>query len=148
MIHDEWMRNVLDNRPDLDRAKISRTAQLMNDAMEDYLIVDFEYLIDSLALPDKNNRHVLAAAIVGHADAIITFNLKDFPKEIVGKHNIDVLHPNDFLVAQYDLNSVKMLTVVKELRETLSSSQRIAGQQVTRQMLRRSPSAGYCREIQ
>lgn len=118
-IHDEWIRNVLKNRPDLDIGKVSRTAQLMNDAIEDCLVLDFDYLIDSLSLPDKDDRHVLAAAIVGHADAIVTFNLKDFPKEIVQKHGIDVLHPDDFLVAQYDLNSIKMLTVIKELREGL-----------------------------
>jgi predicted nucleic acid-binding protein len=125
-IHDEWIRNVLKNRPDLDTGKVSRTAQLMNDAIEDCLVLDFDYLIDSLSLPDKDDRHVLAAAIVGHADAIVTFNLKDFPKEIFQKHGIDVLHPDDFLVAQYDLNSIKMLTVIKELREGLQRPQKSA----------------------
>lgn len=44
------------------------------------LLTDYEDLIDSLALPDPDDRHVLAAAIRAGAQTIITFNLKDFPK--------------------------------------------------------------------
>jgi hypothetical protein len=61
----------------------------------------------------------LAAAIVGHADAIITFNLKDFLESSTVVHGVEVLHPDDFLVAQYDLDSIKFLSVVKGLRARL-----------------------------
>jgi hypothetical protein len=91
----------------------------MNDAIEDSLVENYEYLIESLVLPDSNDRHVLAAAIVGHADAIVTFNLKDFPEEYVGSHGVEVLHPDDFLVAQYDLNQIKVLSAVKAIRGKL-----------------------------
>jgi hypothetical protein len=69
--------------------------------------------------PDPDDRHVLAAAIVGHADAIVTFNLKDFPEQVVSAHGVEVLHPDDFLIAQYDLNPIKVLSVVKLLRSRL-----------------------------
>lgn len=82
MIQDEWQRNLLKNRPDL-KDQIPRTVELMNSAIEDCLIQGYERLIDSFALPDPNDRHVLAAAIAGHADAIVTFNLKDFPAKAV-----------------------------------------------------------------
>ncbi|SFC27030.1 PIN domain-containing protein [Collimonas sp. OK412] len=125
-IHDEWTRNVLANRPDLKPDTLNRTVALMNEAVDDCLVENYEYLIDSLSLPDKDDRHVLAAAIVGHGDAIVTFNLKDFPSEIANAHGLEILHPDDFLVAQYGLAPVKMLKIVKTLRERLKNPQRTA----------------------
>lgn len=118
-IQDEWVRNLVANRPDLTVDLLARTVSVMNDAIEDCLVENFTYLIESLTLPDPNDRHVLAAAIVGHADAIVTFNLKDFPESCVTAHGIDALHPDDFLVAQYDLNPIKVLGVIKLLRSRL-----------------------------
>lgn len=127
-IHDEWMRNLLANRPDLTREKLDRTVGLMNAAVEDATISGFSYLIPSLVLPDENDRHVLAAAIVGHADAIITFNLKDFPERIVAQYGLEVLHPDDFLVAQYELAQIRVLTLVKAMRKRLKNPPRTAAQ--------------------
>jgi predicted nucleic acid-binding protein len=53
----------------------------MNANVRDCLVTGFEPLISALRLPDPDDRHVLAAAIVGRADLILTFNLKDFPSE-------------------------------------------------------------------
>jgi hypothetical protein len=116
MIQEEWISNLSANRPDLHRDALLRTAALMNSAVEDCLIEGFDFLIDSLTLPDPGDRHVLAAAIVGHADAIVTFNLKDFPPSILSAHGVEVLHPDDFLVAQYDLASLEFLKCVKTTR--------------------------------
>jgi predicted nucleic acid-binding protein len=117
-IQDEWKRNLLSNRPEL-KELIPRTAELMNKAIEDCLIQGYERLIDSLVLPDPDDRHVLAAAIAGHADAIVTFNLKDFPVDAVEIHGIEVLHPDDFMVAQYTLDQIKVLSAVKAMRQRL-----------------------------
>src|ERR1051326_3804740 len=62
-IHEEWIKNLLEARPDLPRAQLERTRQLMNAAVRDCLITDYEERIDSLTLPDPDDRHVLAAAI-------------------------------------------------------------------------------------
>lgn len=118
-IHAEWTRNLLIKRPDLHPDSLARTVALMNEAVDDCLVHNYEYLIDSLVLPDLNDRHVLASAIVGHADAIVTFNLKDFPEAAVSPHGIEILHPDDFLIAQYDLNPIGMLSIVKAHRERL-----------------------------
>lgn len=93
----------------------------MNSAVEDCLVEHYDYLIDSLHLPDPDDRHVLASAIVGHADAIVTFNLKDFPEKSVASHQIDILHPDDFLLAQYDLDPIRMLGIVKAARRRLKN---------------------------
>jgi predicted nucleic acid-binding protein len=119
LIQAEWVRNLAIKRPDLTLDVLNRTATMMNSAIEDCLVEDFAWLIDSLVLPDPDDRHVLAAAIVGHADAIVTFNLRDFPEQAVRAHGIDILHPDDFLIAQYDLDPIKVLGIVKLLRSRL-----------------------------
>lgn len=120
-IQNEWTRNLLSKgKAGITGEKLARTAQLMNDAIEDSLIQDYQFVIESLQLPDPDDRHVLAAAIVGHVDAIVTFNLKDFPaEEIMQRHKIEVLHPDDFLIFQYDLNNVAFLSTIKEMREQM-----------------------------
>ncbi|WP_354002110.1 PIN domain-containing protein [Pseudotabrizicola sediminis] len=53
----------------------------MDRATRDCLVTGYEALMPALTLPDADDRHVLAAAIVGRCDAIVTQNLKDFPPE-------------------------------------------------------------------
>ena len=78
-VHEEWIRSLLANRPDLTREKLERTRQLMDKAAPDALVTGYEHLIPGLRLPDPNDRHVLAAAIRCGASVIVTRNLGDFP---------------------------------------------------------------------
>ncbi|WP_454723366.1 MULTISPECIES: PIN domain-containing protein [Cupriavidus] len=126
-IHDEWTRNLLKQRPELDPAALARTKALMNNAVPDCLITGYAGFIDSLELPDPDDRHVLAAGIVGHADAIVTFNLRDFPDEVARKHGIEILHPDDFFTLQYDLDPVGTLATVKAVRARLRNPPMSAG---------------------
>ena len=79
-IRDEWVRAKLRDCPDRERQIIS-AAETMEAAISDCMVTGYEHLIGGLKLPDPDDRHVLAAAIAGHADAIVTLNEKDFPKE-------------------------------------------------------------------
>lgn len=63
MIHDEWIRNVHANRPDLSLERLERTRAQMNHAVRDCVVTGFEYMIPSINLPDPDDRHVVAAAI-------------------------------------------------------------------------------------
>lgn len=96
-IHREWMDALLRAEPERDRAKLERTRKLMDQATRDALIIDYESLIPDLTLPDADDRHVLAAAIVGECNVIVTQNLKDFPAEILAVHGIKAWHPDVFL---------------------------------------------------
>lgn len=49
------------------------------------------------SLPDTNDEHVLAAAIAGNADALLTFNLRDFPPRTMARFGIVARHPDGFL---------------------------------------------------
>src|SRR5476649_2911514 len=78
-IHEEWIRNVLIDRPDLTLTQLERTRDLMNAHVRDCLVTGHEKIIPALSLPDPNDHHVLAAAIRTSASVIVTYNLKDFP---------------------------------------------------------------------
>lgn len=60
---------------------MERTRDLMDRATRDSLVEGYHALIPALTLPDADDRHVLAAAIVGRCDVIVTQNLADFPAE-------------------------------------------------------------------
>ncbi|MGM0639349.1 MAG: PIN domain-containing protein [Pseudomonadota bacterium] len=100
-IHDEWVRNLIAKRPELE-PHLSRTRQLMNEAVEDSLVTGHEPLIQGLTLPDPDDRHVLAAAIRAGAQLIITFNLKDFPSATLDSFGIEAVHPDAFILQQKD----------------------------------------------
>ncbi len=93
-IHTEWMQGVLRDRPELDRARLQRVADLMNSAILDCLVTGFEPLEAGLtSLPDPNDRHVLAAAIHCGAQEIVTFNLRDFPEDVLKQLLTDARKP-------------------------------------------------------
>lgn len=103
-IHEEWIRGVLRNRPDLEREQLERTKILMNAHVRDSLVEDFEELIPAIQLPDLNDRHVLAAAIKARADVIVTYNLKHFPITILQAYGIEAQHPDEFLTHLINLS--------------------------------------------
>jgi predicted nucleic acid-binding protein len=98
-IHEEWIRNLLINRPDLTREQLERTRRLMDAAVPGAVVEGFERHIADLALPDPDDRHVLAAAIEAQAEVIVTFNTKDFPRAVVARHGIEVRRPDAFVLA-------------------------------------------------
>lgn len=96
-IHTEWMENLLRNRPDLTRKQVERTRDLMNRYGRDYHVGEYETLIPTLQLPDKDDRHILAAAIASECTTIVTFNLTDFPARTLREYGIRAIHPDIFL---------------------------------------------------
>lgn len=77
------------------------------------IVTGYESLIPSLKLPDPDDRHVLAAAIVGGADVIVTRNLRDFPPDELDKYEIEAQHPDEFLRHVIDLSPVVVVDVVR-----------------------------------
>lgn len=120
-IHDEWMTALLKNRPDLDPQKLERTRELMNAAIPDCLVDRYESLIQGLDLPDPKDRHVLAAAIQSRSDAIVTFNLRHFPNDIARRHDLEVLHPDEFVHHQFGLNLPAVPVSVRNCRGRLKN---------------------------
>lgn len=118
-ILDEWSRNLLANRPDLEPERIQRTRELMNQSTLDCLVTGYEDLIEGLELPDPDDRHVLAAAIRAQAGVIVTVNLKDFPPEYLVQFGIEPQHPDDFIEHLLDLSTATVCRAAKRHRQSL-----------------------------
>jgi hypothetical protein len=125
-IHDEWTRSVQEARPDLTRQQLERTRALMNLHVRDCLVTNYEDLIPSLTLPDPDDRHVLAAAIRGLADVIVTFNLADFPPDALARYGIEAQHPDDFIIHLLDFAPGPVCAAVKRQRENLRNPPKTA----------------------
>lgn len=102
-IHEEWMRTAKKARPDIPDTNWDELRRLMDAHAEDCLVTDFEPLIETLSLPDPNDRHVLAAAIKGRADVIVTFNLRHFPEADLNTYDLTAQHPDVFIRHLSDL---------------------------------------------
>jgi predicted nucleic acid-binding protein len=121
-IHAEWIDAVIRQRPELDRARLERVAGLMNSAISDCLVTGFESLEAGLtALPDPDDRHVLAAAIHCGAQEIVTFNLRDFPEVVLQPYGIRAVHPDVFLGHLLDLNPEAVCEAIRKIRRRLVS---------------------------
>jgi predicted nucleic acid-binding protein len=89
-----------------------------------------------LSLPDANDTHVLAAAIGGHADAILTFNASDFPRHILAEEGIARRDPDGFLWELWSHHPDKVTAVVEAVR---AEAERLSGQrQPLRPLLKRA----------
>ena len=89
----------------------------MNDSIEGILIQGFEHLIEGLTLPDPDDRHVLAAAIHGQVDVIVTNNQKDFPIKTLEPYGLSVQSADDFVTGLLEVND-------KAVREVIATIQR------------------------
>ncbi|CAG9185408.1 hypothetical protein LMG23992_05537 [Cupriavidus laharis] len=120
-IHEEWKRNLLKNRTDLSRRQLDRTSDLMDAAVPDAVVEGYEDLIAGLALPDPDDRHVLAAAIRCNASVIVTFNLGDFPSRVLEPLGMEAQHPDEFVENLLDLAPAAVVGAVQNHRRTLRS---------------------------
>ena len=109
MIHEEWTRNLLINRPDITADQLLRTTRQMDRTFPDATVHHYEALINSINLPDPDDRHILAAAIRGQAHVIVTANLKDFPNDYLSQFDIEAQHPDKFITYLLELNPEEVL---------------------------------------
>ena len=120
-IHDEWTRNLLQNRTDLNEKQLKKRCTAMNMAIPDCLVTGYEDLIDSLTLKDPDDRHVLAAAIRSNADTIVTFNLKDFDADELSKYDIYSEHPDEFVSNMISIYTPQVIDAVRKQRARLKN---------------------------
>lgn len=111
----EWTDALLAAKPDLaDSVHAQRTA--MARAFPNALIEGHEPLEGSLVLPDPDDRHVLAAAILSRAEVIVTDNLRDFPAAALAPFDVESVTADAFLARIHDLNPHEALAAMRALR--------------------------------
>ncbi len=123
-ILEEWARAAArlgDGQEDVARGEIA----LLRAKWPDGEISYSSDLEASLQLPDKNDRHVLAAAISGQADILLTANLKDFPTRILTGHGVVRRDPDGFLREIFDENQQVVGRVAKDVHRV---AEQLSGQ--------------------
>ena len=83
--------------------KADRLVQEMTRAFSDALVTGWEGLEGTFGLPDADDEHVLAAAVVGGAGAIVTDNGKHFPIDKIPGH-IQIIPVRDFAANTADVD--------------------------------------------
>jgi len=90
----------------------------MNKAVRDCLVSGYEPLIEGLKLPDPDDRHVLAAAIMAGAQVIVTRNLKDFPAADLEPWNIEAKSPDAFVLDQIHINLQAVAASIRQIADS------------------------------
>jgi predicted nucleic acid-binding protein len=106
-----WSEQILTEMAKAMRTKLRRTSaevawrkEQMNRAFPEAVVsVPSELLRAVECIPDEDDRHVLAAAIMAHANTIVTQNTKHFPKDCLAKFGVLCQTADDFLINQYHL---------------------------------------------
>ncbi|MGW4634776.1 PIN domain-containing protein [Nocardia sp. NPDC004415] len=115
-ILDEVSRAVVKVNPRMTDERIARRVDGMNAAFEDACVVGWEPLEQGVTgLPDAADRHVVAAAVRGNAEAIVTDNLKHFPADVLSQWGLHAMSSDDFLLDVLDLNPSVMLSSLIEM---------------------------------
>lgn len=95
---------------------IDRRLDVMRTYFPDALVTGHDELVEGLSC-DPKDRHVLAAAVRAKADALVTFNVRDFPDESLEAFDVELVHPDVFLLDQLDLYPGMITRVLRELSE-------------------------------
>lgn len=96
-ILEEWARATIKLGPGAEEVARSEIATLC-DEFPRAVVAPAEAVERRLWLPDRDDVHVLASAIAGGADAIVTFNAQDFPRHLLSEEKIERLDPDQFLL--------------------------------------------------
>lgn len=77
-----------------------------------------------LYLTDENDIHVLASAIAGHADVLVTMNAKDFPQHVLREEGVERRDPDGFL---WEIHSNHPEAVAEAIEQVRLTAERLSG---------------------
>lgn len=113
-----WSSKIIDElsqslkRREVHPDSVDRLVAQIRTAFPDSEVTGYGSLIRSMICNEKD-RHVLAAAVRGNADVIVTFNVKDFPLASTNPYDIEVKSPDVFLLDLLDLAPKYVLTEIR-----------------------------------
>ncbi len=98
-----------------------------------------------LHLPDDNDIHILATAIAGNADAIVTLNAKDFPRGTLASEGLTRRDPDGLLWELWSHHPEAVEAALERVRATAS---RLDGEEKTiKPLLKRAKLTRLARAI-
>jgi predicted nucleic acid-binding protein len=106
--------------PDAAAVRARHLLSQMTTAFDDALVENWEPYDGTFNLPDPNDEHVAAAALVGGAGAIVTENLKDFPIAKIPAH-IKILSPAEFAADTVSVSPDVALRAVQTMASRYSA---------------------------
>jgi predicted nucleic acid-binding protein len=118
-VHAEWIRAVLRDHPHIPEARLHALRDAMDQRIDDAVVTGYEPLVETLTLPDPDDRHVLAAAITGDATVIVTRNLRDFPARALSPHGIVAVHPDAFIRLLIETDPASVVEAVRDQQTSL-----------------------------
>jgi predicted nucleic acid-binding protein len=131
IIQNEWLRNLLANRPDLKKEQLFQTIKAMNLAFPDANVENFEVFISGVNLRDKDDRHVVACAIRCNADLIVTFNIKDFSTKELAKFGIEIQNPDELISNLIDINPKLVHKAISKMVKRLKNPKKTMDEVLT-----------------
>ncbi len=123
----EWTRATAKLGP-VAQAMAEGEAVLLRAAFPRAIVREQPNIETRLALPDANDVHVLAIAIAGHADCIVTFNAQDFPRHLLAEEGLERRDPDGFLWELWSHHPGEVGRVVEHVHATAC---RLSGQEIT-----------------
>lgn len=103
-----------------DANKVDRMLNVVNTAFAESLIKGYEHIEPELALPDPDDRHVVAAALHSQCECIATQNLKDFPSSELARLGIQAASLDEVLARLLRERQDEMLSTVRFVQEHLT----------------------------
>jgi len=109
-ILEEWARGTIKLGPEAEVFARGEIATLAIDFPNAH-VPNYDGLMQRLWLPDPDDIHVLAAAVSGSCDVILTSNTKDFPRDILEEEGLARWDPDGFLCMLHDADSAAVQAV-------------------------------------
>ncbi|MGX1023058.1 PIN domain-containing protein [Psychroflexus sp. MBR-150] len=112
-IFDEWKSVMF--RKNISEKEANKRIRKANLAFPYAFVKNYSGLINALSLPDKDDCHVLAAAIKTNANVIVTNNLKHFPNSYLASFGLKAKSADDFCTDLIDLNIKQSVEAFREM---------------------------------
>ena len=130
-ICEEWRRAAARHGPS-DAVHVEGEIALLNSKWPKASVTPRDGDLARLWLPDPNDIHVLAAAVAGSADGIVTMNAKDFPRQLLAEEGVSRMDPDSFLYGLWQANPDVMEAVIERVK---AQAEHLSGQPWQRRAL-------------
>lgn len=130
-----WSEAILDevarNVPPAARGDVADRIAAVNAAFPDAQVDGWRPLMAGVpSAVDAKDRHVVAAALAGQANVIVTENVRDFAPADLATINLSVQRADEFLVAQFEVDPSLAAAAVRRQLNRLQHPSRTPGEHI------------------